>query len=196
MKRDLNEKEMKQLISSKINSISYQDLQFYPKKDAASLIYESYKKEVKNLYQRVSIIGKLDTFKNAACLIISFLKTPIFERKGDFPIFSELEFTRTLLGIEAAFEWIENPFIYTGMLAIRPVLLPAVQLHESFSEEFLLEREKGIIESLRYQDEKGWEQNPLDLAQNLYVLYSSAACIQNKGDKINMTYQKNMLKTS
>lgn len=185
MKESNIEKEkVKELITS-VLAHSETEVGLFLKEDVVSLVYENYCKEVKDLYQKLTIIGKLDTFKKAACLMIGFSNTPIFETLND----SLIETARkksSLLGVEAALLWIQKPIWNFGKLGNQPKALQEVDFEIAFMKDpsFMSNRKENLTKALLYQEKsEGGEEKrncPLSIAETLYVLYYAALIEQDK----------------
>ena len=123
------------------------------------------------------VIGKLDTFKRAACLLVAIKNRNLFYDKNENGIGKKYvpENTVVNISIDAAFKMIETPYWFIGEKSDVPYKLNTVDFDRMFQEDpTLLQGRQMLIDSITFEG-----KNYLSYADTLQLWHYTASIRDN-----------------
>lgn len=164
--RDANitDSEIKMLLE-----FSIQKLGVRVSDDYYSLVINKYHELCSNL-EKNYVVGKLDTFLRATCLMLSC------------DLISKEE-KSIRIGVEAAMSWIQKPYRYVGdnFDEVEPMTECDFDVAFLSDSSFIDDRKNIMVDILSFND--GNNNCPITLSENLYIIYSIA--LQHRYGTIN-----------
>ena len=172
--KELNENELTYLIryGIKKNNINIGNIDFSIIEKIISNYY------VLCNYVKVAYIrGELDTFKMAACLLVTINKNQIVSDKK----------TNSSIALDTAYKMCQKPYWNVGEEFNIPKKLEEVEFNKVFEEDtYLYDKSKEmLIDSLIYEN-----GDPLSYSLNLELLYQIA--LEMKHNKMSDSAEKNI----
>lgn len=127
-----------------------------------------------DFFQKNYVIGELDTFKRAACLLVAINKSRIVRD----------ERLRARIALDAAYKWIETPVWNYGPNFDQPQALETVNFEELFKDDDVLETStEMLIDSLVYETGMPINYN-LNLELIYYVAIEKKKIMGLKGEEV------------
>ena len=131
--------------------------------------YHQLCEEFKNRY----VIGQLDTFKRAACLLVAINQCKLFYNKNEKDIGTKYipENKVVNVSIDAAFKMIEKPYWFIGEKSDIPYKLNKVDFDRMFAEDStLLNGRQMLMDSINFD-----AKNYLSYADTLQLWHYTAS---------------------
>lgn len=127
-----------------------------------------------DFFQKNYVIGELDTFKRAACLLVAINKSRIVSDAR----------LRAKIALDAAYKWIETPVWNYGPNFDIPQALETVNFDEIFKDDDVLEKStEMLIDSLVYETGMPINYN-LNLELIYYVAIEKKKIMGLKGEEV------------
>lgn len=162
---NITDNEIKKLLEFSIQKLGISGIS----NDYYDLVINKYRELCSNL-ENDYVVGKLDTFLRATCLMLSCDLVSKEEKS-------------IRIGIEAAMSWIQKPYRYVGDNFDEVDAMMECDFDTAFigNSSFINDRKNRMVEILSFND--GNNNCPITLSENLYIIYSIA--LQHRYGTIN-----------